>query len=50
MKIFIVDLILFFSSFQSFSQDTIGTVIILSEKTGQILDLEERNLPIVHDL
>jgi hypothetical protein len=43
MKKFIVLLLLFLASACGISQDTTGTVVILSDKIGPTIDLEERN-------
>lgn len=43
MKKYIVLLLLFLASARGISQDTTGTVVILSEKLGPTIDLEERN-------
>jgi hypothetical protein len=43
MKRAIVLVLLFFSSTKGFSQDTTGAIVILSDKVGPIIDLEERN-------
>jgi hypothetical protein len=43
MRIFIVLLLLFLASARGTPQDTTGTVVILSDKVGPIIDLEERN-------
>jgi len=43
MKVYVITLTLSLSAALSFSQDTTGTVVVLSEKVGPIIDLEERN-------
>lgn len=43
MGIFIVLLMLFLANAPCISQDTTGTVVILSDKVGPTIDLEERN-------
>jgi hypothetical protein len=43
MRIFIVLLVLFLASARGIPQDTTGTVVILSDKIGPTIDLEERN-------
>jgi hypothetical protein len=43
MKNYFVLLLLFLANAGGFPQDTTGTVVIISDKVGPIIDLEERN-------